>query len=295
MRGRYPDDDESARFNGELQADKAMELLDADPGPPLAPELATAHAFEDFSRIDVEPRFVGGRSGVHTGPAEIGMAMFFGTEEGPGLPRSLRSLQGHVQAARARWRRLVPRERWAEHEATQGEKVPWVESGRRRMLGIRRIRRLPLPWRLHPALRLVRALDEDSPDAKPWTPPILPVQVATIGNVAIAAAPAEITTVAGRRLRATVEGALASRNVTHTILAGYANAYSGYVTTPEEYTLQDYEGASTHFGKWTLPGYQTVFERVANTLVDPTAALPRHPLEPPRFSDHELERRSFPA
>lgn len=293
MRGRFPDDDDSARFNGGLQAEHAMTLIDDVKGAVLPAEIETAHAFEDFSCIEVDPRYVGGRTGLRTAPAEIGMAMFFGTEEGPGLPRSLRFLQGHVQAARERLRRLVPRQRWAEHEATQAEKVPWVESGRRRMLGIRRIRRLPLPWSLHPALRLVRALDEDGPEAKPWTPPVLPVHVALVGGVALVAAPAEITTVAGRRLRAAVAEALGAKGIGPTVLAGYANAYSGYLTTPEEYALQDYEGASTHFGKWTLPGYQTVYARLARSLVEP-GARPGS-TEPPRFTDAELARRSFPA
>ncbi|MCX4244758.1 neutral/alkaline non-lysosomal ceramidase N-terminal domain-containing protein [Paraliomyxa miuraensis] len=295
MRGRHPDDDDSARFNGRLQATLALELVDAaERATPLAPRLMAAHAFEDFSCIDVDPRFAGGRTGLRTAPAEIGMAMFFGTEEGPGLPRSLRSLQGVVMRARERWRRLRPPETFAEHAATQAEKIPWVESGRRRILGMARLRRLPLPWRAHPALRLVRALDEDEPDAKPWTPAVLPVHVAMIGAVAIAAAPAEITTVAGRRIRATVAEALAARGVTHTVLCGHANAYSGYVTTPEEYELQDYEGASTHFGKWTLPAYQTVFDRVARRLGEP-APVGEPVLEPPRFSERELMRRAFPA
>lgn len=298
MRGRLPNDDDSARFSGRLQAGKAIELLDAsERAAPLPAEIKAAHGFEDFSCIDVDPRFVGGRRGLHTAPAEIGMAMFFGTEEGPGLPRSLRFLQGFAREARERWRRLAPRSAWAEHAATQAEKIPWVESGRRRLLGVARLRRLPLPWKVHPALRLVAAMDEDSPDAKPWTPAVLPVHVAVIGGaggVAIAAAPAELTTVAGQRLRATVGEALAELSVTHTVLAGYANAYAGYVTTPEEYELQDYEGASTHFGKWTLPAYQTVFERVARALARPEqAAVPS--AEPPRFSAQELARRSFPA
>lgn len=296
LRGHYPDDDQSARFSGGLQADHALRLLDeaeAARAQPVA--LLAGQAFEDLSCVEIDPRFVDGRTGLRTAPAEIGMAMFFGTEEGPGLPRSLRSLQGVVGRMRAGWRRLRPRGRWREHQATQAEKIPWVESGRRRVLGIARLRRLPLPWRWHPALRLVRALDDDEPDAKPWTPSVLPVQLVVIGQVAIAAAPAEITTVAGRRLRASVGRALADRGVRETVLAGYANAYAGYVTTPEEYALQDYEGASTHFGKWTLPAYQTVFERLAERLAGESSRGRVSDPVPPRFSERELARRSFPA
>ncbi len=296
-RGHFADDDASARHNGGLQADHALRLLErVANSEPLPPTLRTAHAFEDLSDVAVEPRFVDGAAGLRTGPAEIGMAMFFGTEEGPGLPRSLRFFQGVFGKVRAGWRAMWPRGSWRQHAATQAEKIPWVRSGQRRMLGIARLRWLPVPWRLHPALRLVRALDEDSPDAKPWTPAVLPVHLAVIGTVAIAAAPAELTTVAGRRIRASVGETLAADGVQQVVLAGYANAYSGYVTTPQEYALQDYEGASTHFGKWTLPAYQTLFEQLATRMLggetrDDLAA----PLMPPRFSAEELARRSFPA
>jgi hypothetical protein len=55
------------------------------------------------------------------------------------------------------------------------------------------------------------------------------------------------------------------------ILTGYANAYAGYVTTPEEYDAQAYEGASTHFGRWTLPAYMATFRELALELLKPPA------------------------
>jgi neutral ceramidase len=75
-------------------------------------------------------------------------------------------------------------------------------------------------------------------------------------------------------------------------LAGYANAYAGYVTTPEEYAVQDYEGASTHFGKWTLPAWQTEFDKLAQRLLsgNPRARVEPHPHV---FTPEELASRSF--
>jgi neutral ceramidase len=94
LRGKFLDDDESARWHGRMQADRALEALAvAQRAEPMTPRILHAHAFVDFSRIDVDPRFVDGHTGRRTGPAEIGMAMFFGTEEGPGLPRQLVFLQ----------------------------------------------------------------------------------------------------------------------------------------------------------------------------------------------------------
>jgi neutral ceramidase len=95
--------------------------------------------------------------------------------------------------------------------------------------------------------------------------------------------------VAGRRLRESIRSALGAREV---VLAGYANAYAGYVTTPEEYALQDYEGASTHFGKWTLPAWQTVFDRLVRRMQG-TEAKPALEPRPHVFSREELEARAF--
>jgi neutral ceramidase len=42
-------------------------------------------------------------------------------------------------------------------------------------------------------------------------------------------------------------------DIENVLVAGYANGYIHYVTTPEEYDAQRYEGASTLFGRWELP------------------------------------------
>lgn len=297
-RGKFLDDDASARFNGRIQADKALELIGAaKSATPIANRLRFAHRFVDFSDVEVDAEY-SGRPNRRTAPAEIGMAMFFGTEEGPGLPRSLLFLQRWISAVRPIVRVLRSRnpavaEKLQQHQQTQAEKVPWIESGRRRVLGIRRIRKLPLPWPLHPSLKLVRELDRnDDVAAKPWTPNILPVQLFTLGGVAISAVPHEFTTVSGRRLRATVTDAIGDA-VEHSILAGYANAYAGYVTTAEEYALQDYEGASTHFGKWTLAAWQTEFARLVPHLDASDAVTPIQSVSPPKFDPGELEVRAF--
>jgi neutral ceramidase len=73
---------------------------------------------------------------------------------------------------------------------------------------------------------------------------------------------------AGRRLRRTVQERLASLGVTEVVIAGLANDYSGYVATREEYARQAYEGASTHFGPWTLAALQQGFDGLAAALRD---------------------------
>lgn len=84
------------------------------------------------------------------------------------------------------------------------------------------------------------------------TPDIVPIQLVKLGQFHLVAVPGEVTIVAGLRLRRTVAAELGVP-LENVLIQGYANAYSQYVTTPEEYQLQQYEGGSTLFGKYTLP------------------------------------------
>ncbi len=125
----------------------------------------------------------------------------------------------------------------------------------------------------------------------PWTPEVLPIHVVRIGQLALIGVPAEFTTVSGRRLRATVENELKSAGVNYFVLAGYANAYAGYVATREEYQLQMYEGASTHFGEWTLNAYQQEFATVAAAL---RTGSPTDPGPQPRDLTGKIPSKSPP-
>lgn len=58
---------------------------------------------------------------------------------------------------------------------------------------------------------------------------------------------------AGRRLRKTLLAAWAPHGVTHAVAIGFCNAYCSYLTTPEEYAEQAYEGASNLYGQHSLP------------------------------------------
>lgn len=99
----------------------------------------------------------------------------------------------------------------------------------------------------------------------PWTPNILPLQLVTIGQLAIVAAPFELTTLSGERIRKTVEKHLPGSEV---VISALSNAYAGYITTPEAYSLQRYEAASNHFGPWTLPALQQEYEKLADALAN---------------------------
>ena len=106
--------------------------------------------------------------------------------------------------------------------------------------------------------------------------------------------PCEVTTIAGKRLENTLLAILSQRGTKKVVLSCYTNAYSGYVTTKEEYDVQLYEGASTHFGQWTLAAYQTKFEILANQLLkDYNERELDSNLKPYIFSEEILAKRAF--
>jgi neutral ceramidase len=99
----------------------------------------------------------------------------------------------------------------------------------------------------------------------PLAPSVLPLQILRVGALVIVAHPAEMTVMAGRRLRKAVAAALGP-GADPIVIATYANAFSSYVTTRDEYAAQHYEGASTLFGPWTLDAYIQEDVRIAQAL-----------------------------
>ncbi|MEV0509187.1 neutral/alkaline ceramidase [Nocardia tengchongensis] len=110
---------------------------------------------------------------------------------------------------------------------------------------------------------------------RPWNPQILAIQIMRIGDLVLAAGPAEYTIVAGLRIRRIVARALGVP-VENVLMQGYSNGYSGYVVTPEEYVSQQYEGGETLYGRWTLPAYMQEFDHLARAVAA-RAALGRGP------------------
>jgi hypothetical protein len=101
--------------------------------------------------------------------------------------------------------------------------------------------------------------------ACPLVPHVVPMHLVRIGGVVLAGVPAEFTATAGRRLKQTLATAFGA-DMSHAAIVGYCNGYSGYVTTREEYGAQQYEGASTLYGEFTLMAYQQTFSALAGAL-----------------------------
>ena len=73
--------------------------------------------------------------------------------------------------------------------------------------------------------------------------------VARVGSRLLAGVPAEITTTAARRMRdSMLVASRADSRVSDAVIVGLANGFMQYVTTPEEYSAQFYEGGSTIYG-----------------------------------------------
>jgi len=189
------------------------------------------HTYVKFDEVQVAPAYTDGVART-TCEAAIGDSMIAGAEDGPGY--------GHEGATCEELR-----DTWSVFNCTlsttpcQGEKPIILETG------------TMTPY--------------------PWTPEVLPLQVVRVGNLALVGVPFEMTTMAGRRLRQAVLAKLSPVGVTDVVIAGLANAYAGYLVTREEYARQDYEGASTHFGPWTLAAVTQESEKLANALVAGTA------------------------
>ena len=98
----------------------------------------------------------------------------------------------------------------------------------------------------------------------------VPVQLLRIGQLYLIGIPGEVTITAGLRLRRTV-AAIVGADVNNVLVAGYSNGFIHYVTTPEEYDAQEYEGGSTLFGRWELPALQQTVAKLATSMRDGTA------------------------
>jgi len=290
--GEHENDFEAARLNGEIQARFALALFESATGEGLEPRLDAALCTADFADLAVPPELAEGNPGCRTTPAVVGVRMIFGTKEGPGLPYVLAPVIEAAARARAK---LAG---WSGDGADDPQlpKLPLLELGlgtRGKALGFKTMsRRFPIPNSVDPTVGFMnRVLEADAVDDRPWAPQILPGQVVIIGGFALAAAAGELTTVAGRRLRAGLLQRLAGRGVRHLVSMPYSNTYTGYITTPEEYALQGYEGGHTLFGRWTLGGHRVLFDRVAERLL--TAPADRGPDRgptPPR-ADPELLKK----
>lgn len=83
-------------------------------------------------------------------------------------------------------------------------------------------------------------------------PRAVPLMTVRVGDRVIASLPGEPTKEAGARVKVAVLAKTAAAGVQNVVISGLTNEYINYITTPEEYDRQHYEGASTMYGRLEL-------------------------------------------
>jgi neutral ceramidase len=303
--GKYKDDFESARYNGKLQSEKAIEIFEnaERQGFGVSGNVDYETLFVNFGHITCDPQFANGQLDAQTGPASQGVAFFGGAiMDGPGAHPILMTFFRTVSRLVKVYESILVKFKTEKFRAavyrkykTQGKKDIMIETHARRVLGTKHINNLIMPGWADPSVASIKYFFEKvGHKDKPWTPKILPLQIFTIGNIALAGFPFEITTIAAKRLRKSLEETLSERGIRQVILVPYANGYSGYVTTQEEYQVQMYEGGHTVFGEWTLAALQSKFDQLAKAMLKPKADRQiKHDDMPPDFTEDDLNQYPF--
>ncbi len=108
----------------------------------------------------------------------------------------------------------------------------------------------------------------------------VPLTAARVGDRLVVTVPGEATAELGRRTRAAMLAAIRGRGMSRVVLAGYANEYASYFTTPEEYGAQHYEGGTTVYGPASGPFITASLADLAARLVRGQAAPTPYPFDP---------------
>jgi neutral ceramidase len=243
---------ENTRIVGQRQADAAISLA-AEPGRAITGGVDSRLVYVDFADLTVGPEFTGdGRTHRTSGPS-AGAAALAGTDEGQGLAGFKQGQNRLLDSVS----RLIVYRLSARQRDAQAPKA------------------LVLPG---------ATLNKLAPVVQH----IAPVQLIRIGSLYLIGIPGEVTITAGLRMRRAV-AAVVGADLHDVLVAGYSNAYLHYVTTPEEYDAQRYEGGSTLFGRWEAPALTQVAVRLATAMRDGQALDRGTP--PPDLSDGQGEGR----
>lgn len=275
MRGKFEDQYESAAYNGEIQFRESERIQDEQV---ISGNIECYHSFFDMRVVASVP--------AH------GVGFFKGTLDGPGVPPFLGPLLDSLAQLVGQIKVLKDPARHRAFYEDQAPKAVMLDHRDGSFLGIpfKYFKKLPpLPDATLEFFR--KAARANSIETLPWVPAIIPFQLVRIGQVLIVTVPGEITNIASKRLEAKVREEVSSLGITEVIISSYANAYMGYVTTPEEYDLQCYEGGHTIYGRRTLQGIMTASLDLIAQLKGQTSAF--ESIACFQFPPEELARRSI--
>ena len=130
---------------------------------------------------------------------------------------------------------------------------------------------LPVPGQGH---KIGFPLSSDS------VPRAVPLMAVRLGSRLIVSQPGEATREVGARLRAAVLGAAAGSGVSRVVVSGLGNEFIQYITTPEEYDRQHYEGGSTLYGPLESNFLREQVSELARRLVRGEPAQAAYPFDP---------------
>ena len=300
--GKFPDDLESAKYNGELQFKKAKEIIESENQKKINIGIIKfSLRYFDFSEMLIDTFYTHTSDIKKTSPSCIGMDMLGGAlMDGPAAPKVVVKIgkfwigiHKSIELSKAKLFHNEDSKKIIEKYEAQGSKAIALETGNKRLLGAKNVKKIPIPNFVDPTIATFKLYAQrNAIGEQAWSPQVLPVQLIQIGDVVLVGIPFEITTTAGRRLKQGIEELYASENISEVILCPYANSYSGYITTNEEYQEQLYEGGHTVFGQYALAALQTAFKKLYEVKDVPFCTTPSE-LCPPVFSKTELGRRTF--
>jgi neutral ceramidase len=266
-----------AKRNGRHQSDRALLLAKENISEKISGPIDAIFSYVDFTTLKADASYANGEQNAYTSEPCHGVAFFAGTPvDGPGMPAPLAVIAEKISIAVKNYRlkRLKtysPEEQayYRRLYAAQGAKSILLEAGRKKILG-QPLHKLMLPGFADPLIKeLKRQTRIGAINKSAMVPTVLPLQIITIGQLALVCCPGEFTTIAGQRVIKTVEESLQARGIKHVLICTYCNDYMGYVTTNEEYQEQAYEGGHTIFGQWTLAAFQTQFAQLAQEILKP--------------------------
>ena len=256
--GQGPTADEwlNTRINGERQFAAARDQVGRGVRG-LGAGIDVRHTWVDMSNVEVRPEFTGDGHTHRTSIAALGAAFASGSQEDGG----------------------------------GGDELPFNEGARGGNPGVKAITDVVIPaWlRQEHAPKDVLLPMGLVPGA---IQRVFPFHLVRLGGHYLFALGFEPTVVSGLRLRRTLAAELGVPE-DHVTVQGYSNAYGHYITTPEEYSAQNYEGGATIFGPWTLPAIQQIAAELARSMragtpLDPgtserdlTGQIPASPLGNP--------------
>ena len=300
--GFYSDDLKSSKFCGQLQYEKAKEIVENNQTQINNNTIDFVQQYIDFSKIDILPEFNNGKTGGVTSPAVMGVAFLEGSKmDGPGMhpfignfAKTLSNIVRNKEINKAKNKSDIESEKTHRRYTAQGNKHLAFETGEKRLFSFTDIKNFFIPGAVDPMIHYLKHFASlGLLDEHPWSPQILPLQIFKLGTIAIVGFPFEITTVASWRLKKTLEDILFKQGIEHIILSPYANAYNGYITTLEEYQVQDYEGGHCVFGQWSLNALQQVSYNLATQMGKEKADRDIPFLREAPISDKYLERFAY--